>query len=126
MSHLKITELFSLIVSGVVTPARNSAPHTAHGQNQTSSTAQMCLDAPGERVCSLLYRKIKYGWLSSRKIDGLKLSKTRVWSCIEEDRRDAYETDDEDEEEEEEDMIYVDFDDSDESEIEEQQFVIKQ
>ncbi|KAL6902610.1 hypothetical protein GGI43DRAFT_382790 [Trichoderma evansii] len=124
MSGLKIAEIFSFIVSGVATPANTSAPNTAHGRNQTSSSAQMCFQAPGERVCSLFYRKIKYGWLSSRKIDDLKLSKTRVWSCIEGDRRDAYETDDEDEEEE--DMMYVDFDDCDEIEMEEQQFAIKQ
>lgn len=95
-----------------------------HGHGQTSSSAQVSVEFPGERVCALLYRKIKRGWPSSRKIGDLKPFKTRVWLCIEGDRRDAYEVDEEDEEEE--DMIYLDFDDSNKSEIEEQQCRIKQ
>lgn len=126
-SNLGIADILSLIISGAVIPDSISGPSTTQSQHQTVSSAQVCLDAPGERVCSLLYRRIKHRWLSSRKDDYLKLSPTHVWSCIEGNRREAYsESEDEEEEsEDEEDMIYLELDDNDNTE-EEQRFIIIQ
>jgi hypothetical protein len=53
--------------------------------------------APGEQICTIKYREVKYKWLSSRTPENSRLSKTRQWSCIGWDRRDAYDNDDDDE-----------------------------
>jgi hypothetical protein len=64
--------------------------------------------APGEQICTIQYREMQYKWLSSRTLENSRLSKTRQWCCMEGDRRDAYEEEDD----EDEDAIQVDIKDA--------------
>ncbi|KAH6974921.1 hypothetical protein EDB80DRAFT_312794 [Ilyonectria destructans] len=103
----------SLIAATAVMPFAELVDPAVHGEHQNVESDQFWLVAPGEQVCSLQYREVKTRWLSSRLITPLQLSKTRQWSCMEGDKRYAYE-DEEDDEEEDEDMIEVDFGDVEE------------
>lgn len=67
--------------------------------------------APGERVCALQYRKVRYRWMSSRVVDTLQLSKTRRWSCMEGEMRTAHDPDDSDEDGE--DVMVAELEDED-------------
>ncbi|KAH6985403.1 hypothetical protein EDB80DRAFT_225835 [Ilyonectria destructans] len=103
----------SLTAATAVMPFAELVDPVVHGEHQNVESDELWLLAPGEQVCSLQYREVKTRWLSSRLITPLQLSKTRQWSCMEGDKRYAYE-DEEDDEEEDEDMIEVDFGDVEE------------
>ncbi|KAH7114711.1 hypothetical protein B0J13DRAFT_572942 [Dactylonectria estremocensis] len=100
----------SLAAATAVMPFAELVDPAVHGEHQNIESDQLWLVAPGEQVCSLQYREVKTRWLSSRLIEPLQLSKTRQWSCMEGDRRDAYE----DSDEEDEDTIEVDLGDVEE------------
>jgi hypothetical protein len=102
----------SLAAASVIVPLAGLTDRTVHGKYQNIDNAQAQYIAPGEQVCALQYRKICHKWLSRRLIEHSRLSKTRQWSCMEGEKRDAYE-DEEDEEDDDEDMIEVGFEDMD-------------
>jgi hypothetical protein len=102
----------SLAAAGVIVPLAGLIDPTVHGKYQNIDDVQSQYIAPGEQVCALQYRKICHKWLSGRLIERSRLSKTRQWSCMEGERRDAYE-DEEDEEDDDEDMMEVGFEDMD-------------
>jgi hypothetical protein len=102
----------SLAAAGVVVPLAGLIDPTIHGKYQNIDKAKSQYVAPGEQVCGLQYRKIRHNWFSGRLIEQSRLSKTRQWSCMEGERRDAYENE-EDEEDDDEDMIEVGFEDMD-------------
>ncbi|PNP59953.1 hypothetical protein FNYG_14715 [Fusarium nygamai] len=93
-----------LTAAAAVMPFAELIDPAIHGEHQNAESDQLWLLAPGEQVCSLQYREVKTRWLSSRLIEPIQLSKTRQWSCMEGDRRDAYE---DDSDEEDEDTIEV-------------------
>ncbi|PTB35490.1 hypothetical protein M441DRAFT_62780 [Trichoderma asperellum CBS 433.97] len=80
------------------------------GQFTHHNNTEHCVKAPGERVCAIQYRRLKYGWLSHRSPERMYLSKTRQWSCIEGHMREISSHGDEEEDVDEEDVIVVDFD----------------
>ncbi|KAH7109332.1 hypothetical protein EDB81DRAFT_672863 [Dactylonectria macrodidyma] len=100
----------SLTAATVAMPFAELVDPAVYGEHRNIESDQLCLLAPGEQVCSLQYRAVKTKWLPSRLIEPLQLSKTRQWSCMEGDRRDAYE----DSDEEDEDIIEVDLGDVEE------------
>lgn len=98
----------SLAAAGAVAPLAGLVDPSAHGDFSSFASNGTRIFAPGEQICAIQFRRIKYKWLSSRVIKNLQLSKSRQWSCIEGDRRDAYEDEDDDDE----DAIEVDIKDA--------------
>ena len=98
----------SLAAAGAVVPLAGLVDPSVHGDYGKFASNGTRIFAPGEKICAIQYREIRYKWLSSRVTENLQLSKTRQWSCTEGDRRDAYE----DEGDDEEDVIEVDFEDA--------------
>ncbi|KAK8144212.1 hypothetical protein G3M48_006157 [Beauveria asiatica] len=108
--QINIPATISLAAAGIIVPLAGLIDPKADGSYQSFDHLQARYLAPGEQVCALQYRKVNHKWFSSRLIETSSLSKTRQWSCLEGDRRIAYE-DEEDEGEELEDMIEVGLED---------------
>jgi hypothetical protein len=100
----------SLAAAGVIVPLAGLVDPSIHGDFASSVSNGTRIFAPGEQICTIKYRKVGCKWLSSRALKNLQLSKTRQWSCMEGDRRDAYENDDDDEDAE--DVIGVEMKDA--------------
>ncbi|KAK5991197.1 hypothetical protein PT974_09475 [Cladobotryum mycophilum] len=111
--EFRILNALSFMVSGAVVPSFSPVDEGLHGNHENAYSSRMSYDAPGERICSLKYRKIKHSWLSRRNADKLKLSPTRSWSRNVFHEALRWGAGEDDEEEEDEDMIHVDFDDDD-------------
>jgi hypothetical protein len=100
----------SLAAVSAVVPFAGLFDPSLHGSYQGVKKAESQFVAPGEKVCALQYRKIPHKWLSSRRRPDLsRLEKSRLWFCMEGNRRNMYDDEDEDDE----DMIEVDFQDID-------------
>jgi hypothetical protein len=95
----------SLAAAGALVPLANLVDPSVHLDLHNSASKETWIFAPSEKICAIQYREIRYKWLSSRVVENLQLSKTRLWSCMEGDRRDAYE----DEADDDEDVIEVDI-----------------
>jgi hypothetical protein len=98
----------SLAAAGVVVPLANLVDPSIQGEFARSAGNETRIFAPGEQICMIKYREVKYKWLSSRTLDNSRLAGTRQWNCMEGDRRDAYEDEDD---EDDEDAIEVDVKD---------------
>jgi hypothetical protein len=98
----------SLAAAGAVVPFAGLVDPSAQGGFASFAGNETRIFAPGEQICTIKYREVKYKWLSSRTLENSRLSKTRQWCCMEGDRRDAYE----DEDDEDEDAIEVDIKDA--------------
>jgi hypothetical protein len=96
----------SLAAAGAVVPFAGLVDPSVQGGFASFAGNKTRIFAPGEQICTIKYREVKYKWLSSRTPENSRLSKTRQWSCIGWDRRDAYDNDDDDE-----DVIAVDIKD---------------
>lgn len=90
------------VLTGVGTPV-DILPG-AEGLHDTAHERSMLFDAPGEQVFAVRYRKIKFKWLSSRKIENIVLEDTR-WKAYWDSR--GTEVDDE----EDEDVLEVNLTD---------------
>lgn len=97
----------SLAAAGAVVPFASLIDPTIKGEFAKFAGNETRVFAPGEQICTIQYREVKYKWLSSRSLNNSRLSKTRQWCCMQGDRRDAYE----DEVEDDEDAIGVDIED---------------
>jgi hypothetical protein len=98
----------SLAAAGVVVPLANLVDPSIQGEFARSAGNETRIFAPGEQICIIKYREVKYKWLSSRTLENSRLAGTRQWNCMEGDRRDAYEDEDD---EDDEDAIEVDVKD---------------
>ncbi|PWI64022.1 hypothetical protein PCL_00443 [Purpureocillium lilacinum] len=88
----------SLAAAGVVAPLGGIADPSIGFQRQGVDGARARFVAPGEHVCAIQYRKLRYEWLSSKRIEKSRLSNVRQWSSMERAR---------DEEDGEDDIIDV-------------------
>ncbi|PWI64609.1 hypothetical protein PCL_09503 [Purpureocillium lilacinum] len=88
----------SLTAAGAVAPLGGIAVPSIGFQRQGVDGARACFVAPGEHVCAIEYRKLRYEWLSSKRIEKARLSDVRQWSSMERAR---------DEEDGEDDIIDV-------------------
>jgi hypothetical protein len=102
----------SLAAAGAVVPFAGLVDPSVQGGFASFAGNETRIFAPGEQICTIKYREVKYRWLYSRTLENSRLSKTRQWCCMEGDRRDAYEDDDDDEDAE--DVIEVDMKDAEE------------
>jgi len=100
----------SLAAAGAVVPFAGLMDPSVQGGFASFAGNETRIFAPGEQICTIKYREVKYKWLSRRTLENSRLSKTRQWCCMEGDRRDAYE--DEDEDDVDEDVIEVDIKDA--------------
>jgi hypothetical protein len=100
----------SLAAASGVVPLTDLVDSSVHADFASFTSSGTRIFAPGEQICTIKYRKVSYKWLSSRSFENMRLSKTRQWSCMEGDRRDAYE--DENGDGDEEDVIEVDIEDA--------------
>jgi hypothetical protein len=91
-----------------VVPLAGLVDPSVHGDFGKFSSNGTRIFAPGEKICAIQYREIRYKWLSSRVIENLQLLKTRQWSCTEGESRDAYT----DEGDDDEDVIEVDIEEA--------------
>ena len=98
----------SLAAAGAVVPFAGLVDPSVRGGFGSFAGNKTRIFAPGEQICIIKYREVKYKWLSSRSLENSRLSKTRQWCCMEGDRRDAYEDEDDDDE----DAIEVDIKDA--------------
>jgi hypothetical protein len=98
----------SLAAAGAVVPFAGLVDPSIQGGSASFVSNETRIFAPGEQICTIKYREVKYKWLSSRTLKNSRLSKTRQWCCMEGDRRDAYEDEDDDDE----DAIEVDIKDA--------------
>ncbi|QIW99843.1 hypothetical protein AMS68_005361 [Peltaster fructicola] len=71
----------SLAATGVVIPVPGLVDPTLGLKSARSNAGKSLYMAPGEQVCAIHYREVKYKFLSS-SIDNAQLSKTRQWFCI--------------------------------------------
>jgi hypothetical protein len=109
-----ISQALSAVTDGALSVFLQAEVATK-GQSTHHDNTEHCVKAPGERVCAIQYRRLKYGWLSHRSPERMYLSKTRQWSCIEGHMREISSDGDEEEDVDEknvdeEDVIVVDFD----------------
>jgi hypothetical protein len=100
----------SLAAAGAILPSASLVDPSVQGELGSSTGNETRIFAPGEHICTIRYREIKYKWLSSRTLENSRLSRTRQWCCLEGDRRDAQ--DDEDDDDDEDDAIEVDIKDA--------------
>lgn len=100
----------SLALNSVGIPLLGPLDPAVVGNFQDVKDIKSELFAPGEQVCALQYRKVRFKWFSRSQVI---LSKTRQWLCTEGDTRDLYD-DIEDEEGEGEDGIEVSIEDMNE------------
>jgi tetratricopeptide (TPR) repeat protein len=98
----------SLAAAGAVVPFAGLVDPSVQGEFGSFASNETRIFAPGEQICLIKYREVKYKWLSSRTLEGSRLSKTRQWCYMEGGRRDAYEDEDDDDE----DAIEVDIKDA--------------
>jgi len=98
----------SLIAAGAVVPFASLMDPSVQGGFGSFAGNETRIFAPGEQICTIKYREVKYKWLSSRTLENSRLSKTRQWCCMEGDRRDAYG----DQNDDGEDAIEVDIKDA--------------
>jgi hypothetical protein len=98
----------SLAAAGAVLPLANLADPSVQGESGSFANNKTHIFAPGEQICIIEYREVKYKWLSSRTLENSRLSGTRQWCCMEGDRRDGNEDEDD---EDDEDAIEVDIKD---------------
>ncbi|EEQ31388.1 hypothetical protein McanMca71_004500 [Microsporum canis] len=102
--QIKIPLGLNFAAIGSVLPFANIADPRVAGHHQVIEGRQAQYAVPGEQVCALQFRKVRYRWLSS-KANKAFLSKNPRWVCYERSR---------DEEEGEEDMIEVEMTELDE------------
>jgi hypothetical protein len=98
----------SLAAAGAVVPFASLVDPSVQGDFATFASNGTRVFAPGEQICTINYREVEYRWLSSRTLENSRLSRTRQWSCMEGDRRNAYE----DEDDGDEGVIEVDLKDA--------------
>ena len=101
----------SLAAAGAVVPLAGLVDPSVRGDSGNFAGNRSLIFAPGEMICAIQYREMRYKWLSSRVIENLQLSKTRQWSCTEGERRDAYA----DEGDDDEDVIEVGMEEAESS-----------
>lgn len=99
----------SLAAAGAVVPFAGLVDPSVQVEFARVAGNETRIFAPGEQICTIKYREVKFKWLSSRTLENSSLSKTRQWCCMEGDRRNAYEDDDD---EDDEDAIEVDIKDA--------------
>jgi hypothetical protein len=99
----------SLAAAGAAVPFAGLIDPTVHGSYRSIEKDKAQFLSPGEKVCALQYRKIPHKWFSSRRLDMSSLKSTRLWLCLEGDRRNMYD----DEDDEDEDGIEVGLEDMD-------------
>jgi hypothetical protein len=97
--------VLSLAAAGAVLPFAGLVDPSVHGDFCNFASNGTRFFAPGEKICAIQYREIRYKWLSSRVVQNLQLLKTRQWYCTEGNRRNVYM----DEGDDNEDMIEVDI-----------------
>jgi hypothetical protein len=88
----------SLIAAGAVVPFAGLVDPSVQGGFGSFAGNETRIFAPGEQICTIKYREVKYKWLSRRTLEKSRLSKTRQWCFMEGYRRDAYEDEDDDDE----------------------------
>lgn len=111
--HGANAQLPAAVLAGV-TPVVDVKPgvEVGHGNRRTESSV---LNAPGEQVFAVQYRKMKFQWLSSRKIKNIVLDDTR-WKAYWEWRGP------EDDDSENEDVLEVDLTDSSDCDISDDEY----
>ena len=93
----------SLAAAGVVAPLGDSInPEIGLRREEGSGISEQFI-APGEQVCALQYRRVRYRFLSSKKIENASLAKSPRWAVLDRCR---------DETEGEDDIIEVETEDS--------------
>lgn len=102
--HAEIPVSLSLTAAGIVAPFGGIIDPSIGFQRQGLDAAHTRFVAPGEQVCAIEYRKIRYEWLSSKRIEKSRLSNVRQWPSMERAR---------DEEDGEDDIIEVGLEDVD-------------
>ncbi|PWI64612.1 hypothetical protein PCL_09506 [Purpureocillium lilacinum] len=90
----------SLTAAGVVAPLGDVVDPSVTFQRQGLDGARARFVASGEYVCAIDYRKLRHEWLSSKRIERVRLSNVRQWSSMERAR---------DEEDGEDDIIEVEL-----------------
>ncbi|KAI0854038.1 hypothetical protein F5Y00DRAFT_222163 [Daldinia vernicosa] len=99
-AHIELPVSLSLAATGVVVPIGDIIDPIATLHQQGLDRAQSQFVTSGEQVCAIEYRKVRYQWLSSKRIEKSRLSNVRQWPSRERAR---------DEEDGEDDIIDVDL-----------------
>ncbi|GMF67740.1 hypothetical protein COH20_005579 [Aspergillus flavus] len=68
-----------LNASGVVVPLGGLVDPSVGGSRDHSESLEMQFEAPGEQIVAVQYRKVKFGFLSSRNVDTAALNKVARW-----------------------------------------------
>lgn len=93
---------------GSIVPLNNvSLNPIAHGTQDGARATNLSFDTPGEQVFAVLYRKVKFSWLSSRKTENMKLEEGNRWKSVWEWRGPSIDAQDE-----EDDVLNADLTDS--------------
>ncbi|KAB8272009.1 hypothetical protein BDV30DRAFT_239977 [Aspergillus minisclerotigenes] len=68
-----------LLASGVVVPLGGLVDPLVGSSTDHNETLEMQFEAPGEQIVAVQYRKVKFGFLSSRNVDMAALNKVARW-----------------------------------------------
>jgi len=69
----------SLAAVGAIVPFGNVINPSVEGQHVNADSLQAQFLVPGEQICALQYRKVRFRWLSSKGVDSASLSKYPRW-----------------------------------------------
>ncbi|KAF2185926.1 hypothetical protein K469DRAFT_664948 [Zopfia rhizophila CBS 207.26] len=100
--NLVIPVSTALTASGVVVPFTNVADPGFGGFHGRVEDEQRRFIAPGEQMCAVQYRKVRWRWFASNKVDAMTLAKKAWWERYDRPRYLESET---------EDMIEVELED---------------
>jgi hypothetical protein len=76
----------ALAASGVVVPFTEAVDPGFGGSRGTMENEQRQFRAPGEQVYAVKYRKVRWSWFSSKKVDKMALSKKAWWESYDRSR----------------------------------------
>jgi len=76
----------ALAASGVVVPFINAIDPGFGGSRGTMENEQRQFKAPGEQIYAVQYRKVRWTWFSSKKVDKMTLAKKAWWESYDRSR----------------------------------------
>ncbi|KAH8728778.1 hypothetical protein GQ44DRAFT_701969 [Phaeosphaeriaceae sp. PMI808] len=76
----------ALAASGVVVPFTNAVDPGFGGSRGTMENEQRQFEAPGEQIYAVQYRKVRWTWFSSKKVDKMTLAKKAWWESYDRSR----------------------------------------
>lgn len=79
--HAQIPLSAALVASGVLVPFGDTIDPSVSVKQTHDQGTRRTYTAPGEKICAIQYRRVRYRWFSSRELDKSYLDKRNVWKA---------------------------------------------